>query len=157
VPQNTAIATVLTPVLPNKVKIVWGYDNERKAWKKWQPGDQALSLTTLETGKGYWIYMQAAGDIDMTGWGAAPGNPIHLYTGWNLVGYTGAEDQIVNDGSATIAGEWSFLWGWIKGNWYGIKESMQTLPAPVEPLTTFNQGRAYWINIKSGTTADWTQ
>jgi hypothetical protein len=155
VPQAVAIATVLASVSP-KVRIVWGYDNEHQVWKKWQRGDQAPSLTTMETGKGYWIYMEAAGDIDMTAWNVMPpGTLTHLYTGWNLTGYTGTEGRDVDDGLNGISGVWSIVWGWANGIWYGKHETIQTLPAPIQPLMTFDHGKAYWIKVKSGMAADW--
>jgi hypothetical protein len=67
-PSNSAaIEIVLADVSPS-VGIVWGYDNSAKQWLKWKPSTTNPTLTSIELGKGYWIYMNETGTINLLGW-----------------------------------------------------------------------------------------
>jgi hypothetical protein len=150
------IPTVLADV-SNNLKTVWGYDNQNQAWKKWTPtGGVSNTLTSLETGKGYWAYMDASGSIATTGWEPPASNAIQLYENWNLIGYLGTSNTSVSTSLTSIASKWSMLWGWEAGVWYGKHPTILTLPPPLQPLSVFNQGKAYWIKIKPGQATSWT-
>jgi hypothetical protein len=152
-PLHTGVDKVLAGA---DVRIVWGYDNGSKAWKIWKPGGTSNTLATIETEKGYWIFMNTAGTINMSGW-AAPSGRFSLYAGWNLTGYSGPDRQDITAGLDDIADRWSTLWTWSGGQWQGKDKIIADLPAPIQPLASFNPGRAYWIKIKQGQAADWSQ
>jgi len=81
----------------NKVGVVYAYDkcSGCGGWKMFDPGAGPDSLTTIDPGKGYWIWMngEATGQLPLTFWGTwkAVGNnlpqSISVYKGWNLLGY----------------------------------------------------------------------
>ncbi|MEI6153353.1 MAG: serine hydrolase [Deltaproteobacteria bacterium] len=151
-----SIETVLKDVSP-KVRIVWGYDNVNKVWLKYSPN---LSLRTpnsldkVEYGKGYWIYMDAPGTINLTSW-LPPSIPtIQLYAGWNLIGYNGPDNTDVLTALSGISGKWSILWNWQNGQWYGKHTAIVSLPSPIQALSAFNRSRAYWIRAKTDTPVD---
>jgi hypothetical protein len=150
-PQNTAVEAVLGEAAANTA-IVWGYDDQGKAWKKWTPTGIANTLLAMESGKGYWIYMTAPAMIDMTGW-TAPTTSVHLYPGWNLVGYAGTEKRNVLSALSTLLGTWSLTWNWENSRWAVKSRTSTTLP--VEVLDTFRQMKAYWIKMDGA--ADWAQ
>jgi hypothetical protein len=112
-------------------------------------------LSTMEANKGYWIYMTGAGTIDMTGWAPAIAS-ISLYEGWNLVGYSGEDIEDVTTTLPSISNRWVLVWNWTGGQWFGKHQTLTTLPAPIQPLTGFTQGKAYWVKI-GGAQADWDQ
>jgi murein DD-endopeptidase MepM/ murein hydrolase activator NlpD len=153
-PTNTDIVTVLADVLSN-VRIVWGYDNQNKVWKKYNPGGTVNSLLTMEVGKGYWIYMNASGCIDMAGWAAPSSTTVHVSEGWNLTGYIGANNTPVVAGLGSIPGKWSFIWNWENGQWSTKSATIFTLPNTIQPLTNLYQDKAYWIKVNGS--ADWAQ
>lgn len=78
----------------NKVGVVYAYD-KCCGWKKFDPGAGPDSLTKIEPGKGYWIWMhgEAGGQLPLTFWGTwkVVGDnlpqSIAVYKGWNLPGY----------------------------------------------------------------------
>jgi hypothetical protein len=150
-PQNTAIEAVLGNAAGSTV-IVWGYDNQNKAWKKWKPQGAGNTLTDLESGKGYWIYVTAPATIVTTGW-AAPSTNVHLYPGWNLVGYAGTDNRYVPTALSGLSGPWSVVWNYEGSRWAAKSQSVTALP--VEILDTFRQMKAYWIKIDRE--ADWVQ
>ncbi len=81
----------------NKVGVVYSYDKcgGCGGWKMFDPGAGPDSLTTIEPGKGYWIWMngEATGQLPLTFWGTwkQVGNnlpqSISVFKGWNLLGY----------------------------------------------------------------------
>jgi filamentous hemagglutinin family protein len=153
-PSDTTIGKVLAGVA-SKVAIVWGYDNETKVWTKWKPQTlTSTALTTMETGKGYWIYMTGTAIINMTGWAPAP-TTVHLFEGWNLVGYSGPNNKDILTALDTISSNWSLVWNWSNQEWKAKPRSNKILPAQTL-LDTFGQTRAYWIKMQGGE-ADWVQ
>jgi len=149
-PTDESIDNVLKDISSN-VRIIWGYDNTNKAWKRYKPGVSDNTLTTIEGGKGYWVYMNASGNIDMTGW-TDQSKTVPLAEGWNLVGYNGADNTDVATALNGISGKWSIVWYWKDNQWYAKHES-SNLSVPV--LDKFKKGGAYWI--KTGQATDWVQ
>ena len=106
-------------------------------------------IGNIESGKGYWVYMDASGNIDMTGWTASTA-PIPLYPGWNLIGYNG------NDGTINPPSGWVIIWNWENNTWKAKKAPEITGTLNVPELTTLEKGKAYWIKMTEAAT-DWTQ
>jgi hypothetical protein len=154
-PQNPAIETVLAEVL-SKVRVVWGFNNESKDWQRYRPSVD-LTLASMEQGKGYWAYMDEAATIAMAGW-ASPATTIHLYAGWNLVGFSGTDgtmNGITLPGSGTD-GAWDIIWTWDNGTWSASHATIPSLPLPA--IDALEQGKAYWILVDEGSPgADWVQ
>lgn len=142
--MNDVLASVL---------VVWGYDNENKVWKIYRPS-VTETLTSIEAGKGYWIYMEDSAFLTVTGSAAVAS--VHLYEGWNLVGFAGTDGRAVTDSLSSIPGKWRVIWTWEDQTWSAKDSSIADLP--VSALTNLSQGKAYWISIKSGQgECDWTQ
>jgi Raf kinase inhibitor-like YbhB/YbcL family protein len=154
-PANTAISEVLKDVSAN-LHIVWSYDNESKQWSSYKKGLPS-TLTTMEPGKGYWVYMDASGTITMTGWNLLPSTKVNLFEGWNLIGYAGENNQDITTALDSISSNWSAVWNWTGGKWYAKVISMPVLTDAIGQLTVLNPGRAYWIKIRPGMAPDWTQ
>jgi hypothetical protein len=152
-PANTAIEAVLSDPSSTPV-IVWGYDNQAKAWKKWEPQGAANTLATMESGKGYWIYMNAAGTIDMTRWTLPPAT-VSIYNGWNLVGYAGTDNKHVPLALSTLPTNWSLVWNWEYSRWQAKHRTISALPG-FDALDTFRQMKAYWIRV-DGQDMEWNQ
>jgi hypothetical protein len=149
------VPTALTDVYSHVV-VVWGWDNQNRAWKRWRPsGGISNTLTSLETGKGYWTNMDASGSVNMGGWASPPSTIVPLSEGWNLVGYQGSKGTAVDQALSGIAGRWSVIWGWQNGQWYAKHATIPNLPVP--PLTNLYRGKAYWIKVKPGQATGWNQ
>ena len=148
-PTDKSVTKVFADVSSN-VRIIWGYDNQNKKWQVYKPkvqGSMFNVIENIESGKGYWVYMDASGKIDMTGWTASTAS-IPLYPGWNLIGYNG------NDGTINPPSGWVIIWGWEKGLWYAKHSTLNDLSAL--PLNSLSKGKAYWIKMTEAAT-DWTQ
>lgn len=152
-PSDTAITSVLSPVLSH-VKIVWGFDNELKIWKRFKPPSDT-TLATMEQGKGYWVFLDDAGAIDMTDW-SLPTVTLSLSPGWNLVGFSGINGASAEGVLNRISGSWEILWSWEENSmWSARHESGAELPVP--PIETFQRGKAYWLKVPGGASPEWTQ
>jgi pimeloyl-ACP methyl ester carboxylesterase len=151
-PRDASLPSILADASQN-VKIVWGFDNQRQTWLRFRPDVPDPTLANLENGKGYWVYMDNPAYLRVTGTGASPN--IHLFEGWNLIGYHGPNGTAVDKALSGTAGKWSTIWGWDNGQW-SLKSSTSN-DLPFSPLTNLRQGKAYWIKIKQGQAADWTQ
>jgi hypothetical protein len=147
-------AILLSPVSLN-VRIMWGYSNETKKWLKYLP-DGPSTLTSMEPGRGYWIYMDGAGTLVSTGPNAS--QTVRLSDGWNLVGFTGEDGKGLDQGLSALNNRWSVLWNWGNSQWWGKHSQILSLPAPLQPLSILNRGKAYWIRVRPGAgPVDWAQ
>jgi hypothetical protein len=151
-----AVGTVLSDVSPG-VRVMWGYDTQARQWLKYKPLSPNPTLTHLEFGKGYWLYMDASANINMGGWVSAPSTIVPLAETWNLIGYLKEEDTSSARALDAIAGKWDIAWSWNDGQWSGKHATIQTLPVSIQPLSNFSQGKAYWIKVRTGQATNWTQ
>jgi hypothetical protein len=155
-PSNTMIAAALGDISSN-LAVVWTWNASTQSWLKYRPSGMGNTLTTLESGKGYWVYMNNPAQLSISG---SPGSTtVPVLAGWNLIGYNGTDGTTVPPGLLGITGKWKNLWGWNAGAWSAHLELIAdgNLPAGVSALTIFNQGRAYWIKIKTGQGGNWVQ
>ena len=146
---STPVETVLRDISPN-VQVVWGYNNQNKTWQKWVRGGGSNTLTTIESVKGYWIYMGSQGSIYTTGWTPPASTSVSLYDGWNLIGYLGTDNTATGTALASQNGKWVTAWTWNSGQWSCASALSIVLPAPIQQLSTFRQGKAYWLRITGG-------
>lgn len=141
-PTDTSANSVLKDIAAY-VRVVWGYDNQTKTWKKWRP-NSAAALSTIESGKGYWIYMDASADLVVQGSDVSP--TMTLAYGWNLVGYNG-NDASINTALDSL--DWDIAWGWENGIWSAQKTKYVNVAFSVPDLTSVSRGKAYWIKTAS--------
>jgi hypothetical protein len=151
-PQNTAITEVLKDISGN-YSIVWAYTNG--AWKRYKANDpQGSTLTTMEAGKGYWIWMNSAATVTIRGLETPPSIP--LIAGWNLVGYTRSTPDFLSTALAGIDGKYTLVWAYNNGVWkfYAADDPQRRWLTPLGMLTTMEAGKGYWIKAKE--TVTWT-
>jgi photosystem II stability/assembly factor-like uncharacterized protein len=145
------IESVLQDVLTD-IRIVWGYDNILKTWRKYPVADSQspYALNTIEFGKGYWIYMNTAGKINISGWSLPSPPEISLTKGWNLVGYLGARRALLSAGLTSIGDKLNIIWRWENGEWSLKYRTLNTTSFPF--FTVMNRGKAYWIQVTEAIT-----
>ncbi len=149
-PADRNIENVLQTVLAH-LNIVWGYDNQNKTWLKYKPSTSPSTLTSIDPGKGYWLYLNDPASLALEGGDVSPN--VQLYGGWNLVGFNGADGTNADTSLSGITGNWSILWNWKNGQWKIKRPSpdwvgIPSILIPFPGITIFNQGRAYWIKVK---------
>jgi CSLREA domain-containing protein len=146
VPENAALAALFSGIL-SQVRIIWGYDNEKKQWVRYQPGGPANTLIAIEPGKGYWIYMDSPAALTISG--ARVIEAVTLHEGWNLAGFSGI-DAGIDQSLGSMSGRWAYVWHWEGGTWMLRKAPDLTYTTPFPEVTTFMRGKAFWIRIKTG-------
>jgi hypothetical protein len=156
-PSSQLIETALGDIL-GQIAIIWSYDNEKKTWLRYRAqGGGQNTLTTFHTGNGYWIYMNAAATMDLAQWPVPDASSVYLYEGWNLVAYEKTDGDSANSVLVSLSGKWSVIWNWTNNEWFGKHETIATLPAPLQVLSAFYQGKAYWIKTRRGMAGSWPQ
>jgi len=109
---------------------VWAYQGGKWVSATLSKGKLSGSLTTMQDGVGYWIYMTKADKLNVVGYviAPAPASPpaYSLSSGWNLVGYKPQPDasatETVSKYLSSISGDYSAVWiydnpsgTWIRG------------------------------------------
>ena len=135
-PSQSSIETIFANVKP---KVVYTYDNKEKIWLRYR-SEASDTLTTLEAGRGYWIYMDQEAQIVLQGEKAR--RKARLYNGWNLVGYSGDDGESVLNALSGLGEKWVIVWSWDGGSWY---QRSRFLSLPFPDLYEFLKGKAYWI------------
>ena len=121
------------------------YDNETESW------DTSGGLTTIDDGKGYWIYATAETSVALT---LKEINPIEapptypVKAGWNLIGYTTLSLETSTPIDAYLQNLYT---GWFESKWAklyrytpGIGYEMAT-PGYTDYFDTFDLTRGYWL------------
>jgi hypothetical protein len=149
VPDDTNIATILTPIR-SKVVTVWSYSAASKTWIFFKP-PAAGSLKTLQDGVGYWVFMTAPAVLNVTGSviPAAQSPPSYpLVAGWNLVGFKPEptmRNETVSQYLTSISGSYDQNNVWIyentNDNWIRANGSTWLVP-----------GQAMWILMTTSAT-----
>jgi hypothetical protein len=147
---STPVGTVLAGVMSD-LRIVWGYDAATKTWLKYPNGVGQNALTAIEAGKGYWIYMNQANAINLSGW-THMADTIHLSEGWNLIGFSGVDSQSANFVFTMTQIGWESIWGWSNGRWTTRTPVWATLSLPL--VENIAAGKAYWLKVKKGHAQD---
>ncbi|KPK79077.1 MAG: hypothetical protein AMS27_18425 [Bacteroides sp. SM23_62_1] len=112
-PSDISIDSVLE-VISGKYASVWVYFDG--SWRVYDPENPGFSdLTTMEAGRGYWINMDEATRLNISG--TTPSNSVELAAGWNLVGYNCSTSQSVADALASIEGKYVSIWAYMDGSW----------------------------------------
>ncbi len=137
IPDDGNITAVLADIMGN-VSIVWSYDAATGEWSSYIPGGPTPSLTTMVDGKGYWIDMNAAGNLTIEGvelplpQGILP--TYQVVEGWNLIGFKSCSSRIASDYLAGLEGHYSSIYGYDNG-----------APFLVAPGQAFSPGHGYWL------------
>ena len=143
-PEDTNIATVLDSI-SGKYASAWAFSDN--SWGFHDPNYPGFSdLVTMEAGWGYWLNMNEAGTLTVSG--SAPSNSINLVDGWNLVGFNSSSSQAVGDAVTSIADKYVSIWAFMDSNW--------KFHDPHNPgfsdLSTIDSGYGYWINATEACT-----
>ncbi len=144
-PANTALESVLSPIAGKYVS-VWSY--KEGSWKFNKPGFPAVTLSTVESGRGYWIDMKETATLSVSG--SPPGKSIPLSAGWNLVGYNSATPQKIETAFSSIAGKIITVWAFVDNRWLVCNPEKPIFTS----LFTAQPGYGYWVNVKENCT--WT-
>ncbi|MDP2172643.1 MAG: M14 family zinc carboxypeptidase, partial [Candidatus Cloacimonadaceae bacterium] len=95
------------------------------------------SLTNVESGKGYWIKLDAPATLNIQGNHVNPAvTPIALNSGWNLVSYLPENSLSVSGALASIL-----------GNLQEVRYLQQSWTPTGGTLSQMEPGKAYWVKV----------
>lgn len=108
-------ATTLASEDVSSVGTVRGYDPATGDFPLYIPGTGGV-LTEMEAGVGYWVFMEEADTLTITGrqMPAPPAVPptYDVVEGWNLIGFKSLADDIDTSYLANIEGTYPVLWSY---------------------------------------------
>lgn len=138
-PSDPDIESVLSPIT-GKYSSVWAFvDNN---WLAYDPANPAFSdLTTMEAGRGYWVDMNEAATLPVSG--SVPSHATDLINGSNLVGYNTASSHPIADAVSSIEGQCVSVWGFMDGSWRVYDAANPAF----SDLTWMDPGYGYWIDV----------
>ena len=145
-PENTDITAIMDTV-QGKYKSIQLF--REGSWKISNPDNPTFStLTTMETGYGYWINMKEPGTLIVTVIDGSTTRSIELVSGWNMVSYNGEEALPADAALASIEGRVISAWEFENNEW---KVYYKRNPA-FNSLTIMRPGYGYWINVTEACT-----
>jgi len=106
------------------------------------------TLRTLDALHGYWIKMDEAGTLSVSGTPVSEDTPLDLEEGWNLVSYLGDNALPVNTALSSIDGLYTAVLGYDgEGQSY-----YPELPQEMNTLEVLSPERGYWVKMTSAAT-----
>ena len=128
--------------------LVWGFTGTPRSWKFYLPG-KVSTLTTMNDGYGYEVYMRSADTLYVNGsaipFGSTPPS-YPLVAGWNLVGFksqpNATEPRTVGAYLMSINGSYDHASAWVYNNTRGM-----WIRADTNPITgtVLRPGDAMWV------------
>jgi PKD repeat protein len=142
IPTTYNITTILADISGN-VTIVWYYDAATAGWLRYVPGSLSNTLTTMEDGKGYFVFMAAPESLTVTGqeMPTPPATPptYNVYAGWNLIGFKSTTPMNHALYLLSMAGKYIVLWGYDNATGYFSVYPLGAHGGNMEP------GHGYWL------------
>ena len=146
-PADTSAGSVLSG-LSGPYNVAWGYPGQ--SWEFYDPKNPSGStLTTMQTGMGYWIDMTSEGTLTMSGPAlSSSSSSFSLIQGWNLSGYNGSACATTSTALSCLGSALEVSWGYTGGTWQVYD--------PNDPagstLTQLCPNNGYWIKVNRAAT-----
>jgi hypothetical protein len=140
-PADSSISKLFSPIAQN-LEAVYAFSNG--AYKTYVPGADSNDLTDFRAGTGYWVYVNSATSLKITG--SVSDQSVPLVEGWNLAGFNSLTGKSVTEAFASISGKYVAVYGFNTGS--GTYSSF--VPGEQSDLTTLEPGRGYWIYATEG-------
>ncbi|MDP3043456.1 MAG: Ig-like domain-containing protein [bacterium] len=154
IPTNSAIANVLSGVTNiNNVNTVKYYNSTNETWASYTPGF-GVNLTTMEDGKGYWIFMNSADTLTVNGsetpaGGETPVSYQLVDNKWNLIGFKSTIEMTAGDYVGKFTNKElnskSILWDYKDRDGDGDREYSKD---PFGENGNMEPGYGYWLLMK---------
>jgi hypothetical protein len=140
-PLNGSIGDLLKG---SAVSVVYAWDDGK--YRSYNPGDSS-DLSSIEAGRGYWMYAEADATLQITGLRARGG--VALKSGWNLVGFNGLDAIDTEVALSSLDGKYRAVSAYEA---LGVYRTFE--PGAQDGLPRLMPGRGYWIYMNSP--AIWT-
>lgn len=164
VPANTPINTVLGALaIANEAQSVFSYQGGTWKFALLSSGHLVGSLTTVQDGLGYWIYMNKADTLWVNGYvvGPPPALPpsYSLNVGWNLMGFKPQPDPTASENvtfylqSLGTKYDNNAVWTYDNPTATWTRATCGYAPAGLPACTEMlNPGQGFWVYMTSAAT-----
>ncbi len=138
--EDNSIQSVLQSIVDRYVS-VWTYDSD--SWKRYIIGKTDNNLFNMESGKGYWIYINSPSVLVITG-NDNYNKFVQLKKGWNLVGYNSLQLLPVDDALFSIKDKYFSAWTYTSGKWE------KYIPGSSDnTIEIMDAWKGYWVYAKN--------
>jgi hypothetical protein len=144
-PKDNRLEVALSS-LAGKYLVLYAYDAATGQYQRYIPGNTDNGINTLDSGRGYWLYMNQSSTLNIEG--TTSTKPIALIKGWNLVGYNRTNSMPVAGAIGPIKDKITAVYSYTNGSYKGY------VPNSGGDLTEFKPGYGYWILATENTS--WT-
>jgi len=141
-PSDTA--SVLGPLGGNLV-VAQGYDGGGQSY---YPGGSQNTLTQMDALHGYWIKVDGADSLTVTGDRVYSTTAIALSAGWNLIGYLPQNSLNRGNALSSLEGTYTAVLGYDRG----AMSYYAAMPSNMNTLTSLEPERGYWLYVTSSGT-----
>jgi hypothetical protein len=145
VPGNTSPSALFSSIA-GKYSAVYAYTGQ--GYQTFIPGESGNDLTSINAGKGYWIYMEDAATLSIEG--SAASKSVSLSEGWNLVGYNSTTSAQISSALSSIAGKYEAVYAFDSA----ANSYKSHIPGGESDLTQLEPGKGYWIYMTQS--SNWT-
>jgi len=143
--QTNPDIEIVTRSLQGKVTAIWSYESGQ--WSGYFPGQAASTLSRMDAGRAYWIFMAEAGSL--VGAGLKPASALSLDNGWNFVGFNATAPKTPSEVFGGDLTALQAIYSHDGGNWRTF------VPGGTNnTLTTLSPGKGYWIQTRTSVTAN---
>jgi hypothetical protein len=146
-PEAKTVETVLSGIA-GKYEAIYAYNGSTGLYQSYTPGEAGNDLTSLEAGRGYWIYITAASDLIVKG--TASTSAITLNEGWNLAGFNSITSKPVATAVQSVEGKIDAVYSFDTA----ANQYLEYIPGETSTLTNLVPGQGYWIYATEET--NWT-
>lgn len=151
-PSDDTPASVFSELLPGNLQYVTGFDGGAMIY---DPSGLSFlnTLTSIEAGRGYWVKVDEADELRVSGALIPSDYQTPLVTGWNLVGFAGEEAAIASYYADELANnEIVYVTGFDQGSTVFDPNGLSFL----NTLTTLENGFGYWVkaDLENGLVLD---
>jgi hypothetical protein len=145
-PSDTNISAVMSSI-SGKYAAIYAYDSASASYKSYIPGASSNTLSTVELGRGYWVFMNSASTLTVNGTPTSEG--VALTIGWNLVGYNSTTERPIGAALNSVNNMVTAVYAF-----NNAANSYEGYAPPLNALSTMSPGRGYWIYATGNAT--WT-
>jgi hypothetical protein len=151
-PSISALTEKLSPCLIQVFAVTKDAEGN-DSWLFYDPSQlYQNTLSTMESGKGYWVQMACPGEMTIIG--NRTTNPITLIPGLNLVGYNGLTPLPASAALSSIANKYNMVWAYKEDQW--LYDDPWLYHDPYDEawgtLEVLTPGSGYYINVTEETT-----
>jgi len=148
IPARTSIGTVLaSQVAGGNFTVIWSYQGGKWLSAMLSGGKLTGTLTTIQDGYGYWVYMTKQDYLFVVGsdFAVPPATPpsYSLSVGWNLIGFT-PEPTIASEPTSSYLSS-------LNGNYGRVYLYDNTSGTWTENPSSLEPGQAIWVYVTAST------